>query len=137
MRLQQHPGHLPETKPFAPIHKAIYITRIVSTINLVKYYVHKGMERIQPEVLHQYIALANQIAKNRQMYPKAVLIKEHSSHEGVFRCIYKIGRSFTVYRSPYPISGSSCSISSPGHTTLSGFPGSDRPLLVSSDLVST
>ncbi|CAI7574126.1 unnamed protein product [Penicillium glandicola] len=53
----------------------------MSTINIVKYYFYEGMLPANPHRLQALIALAYQTARDRKLYPKAILIRsnEHSS----------------------------------------------------------
>lgn len=51
----------------------------MSTINIVKYYFYKGAVPKDPEKLRSMIALAYQTARDRQIYPKAVLIRYANS----------------------------------------------------------
>lgn len=47
----------------------------MSTINVVKYYFYAGMMPQNQERLRGLIALAYQTARDRKLYPKAVLIR--------------------------------------------------------------
>lgn len=47
----------------------------MSTINIVKYYFYKGMMPKDPEKLRYMIAVAYQTARDRQIFPKEVLIR--------------------------------------------------------------
>jgi phosphatidylethanolamine-binding protein (PEBP) family uncharacterized protein len=47
----------------------------MSTVNIVKYYFYKGMIPKDQDRLHQLMALAYQTARDRKLYPKAVLIR--------------------------------------------------------------
>ncbi|EJT79931.1 hypothetical protein GGTG_05013 [Gaeumannomyces tritici R3-111a-1] len=49
----------------------------MSTINIVKYYFYKAIVPAKPELVSQYVALAYQTAKDRHIYPKAILIRSH------------------------------------------------------------
>ncbi|KAI2734412.1 hypothetical protein DTO013E5_9993 [Penicillium roqueforti] len=53
----------------------------MSTINMVKYYFYRGMLPENQQRLRDLIALAYQTARDRKLYPKAILIRsnEHSS----------------------------------------------------------
>lgn len=47
----------------------------MSTVNMVKYYFYKGMVPKDQDRLRQLVALAYQTARDRKLYPKAVLIR--------------------------------------------------------------
>lgn len=47
----------------------------MSTVNMIKYYFYKGMVPKSEERARQLIALAYQTARDRKLYPKAVLIR--------------------------------------------------------------
>ena len=47
----------------------------MSTVNIVKYYFYKGMIPKDQDRLRQLVALAYETARNRKLYPKAVLIR--------------------------------------------------------------
>ncbi|KAJ9256503.1 hypothetical protein DTO207G8_2506 [Paecilomyces variotii] len=47
----------------------------MSTVNMVKYYFYKGMVPKDKTRLQQLLALAYQTARDRKLYPKAVLIR--------------------------------------------------------------
>ncbi|KAJ5475335.1 hypothetical protein N7539_008401 [Penicillium diatomitis] len=47
----------------------------MSTVNMVKYYFYKGMIPKDRDRLRQLVALAYQTARDRKLYPKAVLIR--------------------------------------------------------------
>ncbi|EDP50770.1 hypothetical protein KXV70_001074 [Aspergillus fumigatus] len=50
----------------------------MSTVNLVKYYFYKGMMPKDPELLKNMVSLAYQTARDRKLYPKAILIRSGS-----------------------------------------------------------
>ncbi|KAK7428150.1 hypothetical protein QQZ08_005390 [Neonectria magnoliae] len=47
----------------------------MATVNIVKYYFHKGNVPRDPERMRKLVALAYQTARDRQLYPKAVFIR--------------------------------------------------------------
>ncbi|PYI21632.1 hypothetical protein BO99DRAFT_60249 [Aspergillus violaceofuscus CBS 115571] len=47
----------------------------MSTVNIVKYYFYKGMVPKEQDRVRQLVALAYQTARDRKLYPKAVLIR--------------------------------------------------------------
>lgn len=47
----------------------------MSTVNIVKYYFYKGMVPKDQDRVRQLVALAYQTARDRKLYPKAVLIR--------------------------------------------------------------
>jgi hypothetical protein len=47
----------------------------MSTINMVKYYFYRGMLPENQQRLRDLIALAYQTARDRKLYPKAILIR--------------------------------------------------------------
>ncbi|PLN74589.1 hypothetical protein BDW42DRAFT_181986 [Aspergillus taichungensis] len=47
----------------------------MSTINMVKYYFYKNHLPRDPARLHALVALAYQTARDRKLYPKAILIR--------------------------------------------------------------
>lgn len=47
----------------------------MSTVNMVKYYFYRGMLPADQDRLRQLLALAYQTARDRKLYPKAVLIR--------------------------------------------------------------
>ncbi|KAK2737610.1 hypothetical protein FQN55_000966 [Onygenales sp. PD_40] len=47
----------------------------MSTVNLVKYYFYKGMIPRDPDLLQNMVSLAYQTARDRKLYPKAILIR--------------------------------------------------------------
>lgn len=56
-----------------PIRETIQAN--MSTVNMVKYYFYKGMVPKDQDRLRQLVALAYQTARDRKLYPKAVLIR--------------------------------------------------------------
>lgn len=47
----------------------------MSTVNIVKYYFYKGMMPQDKELLRNMVSLAYQTARDRKLYPKAILIR--------------------------------------------------------------
>ncbi|KGO75013.1 hypothetical protein PITC_032510 [Penicillium italicum] len=54
----------------------------MSTVNLVKFYFYKGMMPKDPELLKNMISLAYQTARDRRLYPKAILIRHQEDPNG-------------------------------------------------------
>ncbi|OJJ51294.1 hypothetical protein ASPZODRAFT_12132 [Penicilliopsis zonata CBS 506.65] len=50
----------------------------MSTINIVKYYFYRGMMPEDKELLKNMVSLAYQTARDRKLYPKAILIRSTS-----------------------------------------------------------
>lgn len=59
----------------------------MSTVNIVKYYFYKGMIPKDQDRLRQLVALAYETARDRKLYPKAVLI----------RCVQNLDSSHDTY----------------------------------------
>lgn len=53
----------------------------MSTVNLVKYYFYRGMMPKDPELLQNMVSLAYQTARDRKLYPKAILIRSVKSQD--------------------------------------------------------
>lgn len=53
----------------------------MSTVNLVKYYFYKGMMPKDPELLRNMVSLVYQTARDRKLYPKAILIRYVKSQD--------------------------------------------------------
>ncbi|KAE8168550.1 hypothetical protein BDV40DRAFT_294504 [Aspergillus tamarii] len=53
----------------------------MSTVNMVKYYFYKGMVPKDQDRLRKLVALAYQTARDRKLYPKAVLISINGIHQ--------------------------------------------------------
>lgn len=47
----------------------------MSTVNIVKYYFYMGMMPKDRELLQNMVSLAYQTARDRKLYPKAILIR--------------------------------------------------------------
>lgn len=62
-----------EGQLFTSYYRCVAVT--MSTINMVKYYFYKGMMPKDMEFLQNMISLAYQTARDRKLYPKAILIR--------------------------------------------------------------
>jgi hypothetical protein len=70
----------------------------MSTVNMVKYYFYKGMVPKDQDRLRQLVALAYQTARDRKLYPKAVLIRcvYNAFEQGILICPF-----FFLFLNPY------------------------------------
>jgi hypothetical protein len=62
----------------------------MSTVNMVKYYFYEGMVPKDQDRLRQLVALAYQTARDRKLYPKAVLIRYVHNLDPGKTCLYGI-----------------------------------------------
>ena len=58
-----------------PARRFVETPSIMSTINMVRYYFYKGRTPLEAHEMQRLIALAYRTAQDRQLYPKAVLIR--------------------------------------------------------------
>ncbi|PYH65284.1 uncharacterized protein BO88DRAFT_438218 [Aspergillus vadensis CBS 113365] len=62
----------------------------MSTVNIVKYYFYRGMMPQEQELLRNMVSLAYQTARDRKLYPRAILIRSRSHNTTSFNGVHQL-----------------------------------------------